>query len=438
MRSWLPRKGRLRGNNSMSQKEILVYADWREVNESFLMGTLTSKLLRGKEIFSFEYDGSWLSSEFVQTLDPDLMLYPGPQYLNDGGKSNFGLFLDSAPDRWGRILMQRKEAAEARLEKRKSNKLFETDYLLGVYDGHRMGGLRFKLLPEGNFLNDDEHQASPPWTSIRELEQISLRLEAEDAIEDPEYLRWLNMLVNPGSSLGGARPKASVLDPNGQLWIAKFPSKNDEFDIGAWEMVTYELATAVGINMADCLARRFSGNHHTFLTRRFDRTKDGQRIHFTSAMTQLGHTDGADATEGASYLEMADFITGHGSNVESDLRELWRRIVFSICVSNTDDHLRNHGFLLSRYGWYLSPAYDINPVETGRGLKLNISEDDNALDLDLAMEVYPYFRLSESQATGTLNKIKDVVKHWREVASKYGISKNSQEIKAPAFAMAYS
>ena len=284
----------------MATREIYVYADWLEVEGPKLMGVLASERLRGKEIFSFAYDKAWLASEFVQTLDPDLQLYGGPQYLNNDEKINFGLFLDSSPDRWGRVLMQRREAAKARLEGRQADKLFETDYLLGVYDAHRMGGLRFKLDPAGPFLNDDTLQARPPWTSIRELEQISLRLEDEDAMDDPEYLKWLNMLVNPGSSLGGARPKASVRDPENHLWIAKFPSKNDAGDIGAWEIVTYELALAAGINMAACQARKFSSDNHTFLTKRFDRTAAGQRLHFTSAMTQLGYTDGVDATHGAS------------------------------------------------------------------------------------------------------------------------------------------
>lgn len=397
------------------------------------MGVLASKSLRGKEIFSFEYDKDWLSSKFVQTLDPDLQLYLGSQYLSNEEKNNFGLFLDSSPDRWGRVLMQRREAANARMEERKVKKLFETDYLLGVYDGHRMGGLRFKLDPMGSFLNDDQHQASPPWASIRELEQISLRLEEADAIDAPEYLQWLNMLVNPGSSLGGARPKASVFGPDGHLWIAKFPSKSDEGDIGAWEIVTYELAIASGINMAECQAKKFSSENHTFLTKRFHRTASGKRIHFTSAMTQLGYTDGADAAQGVSYLEIVDFIANNGANVKKDLHELWRRIVFSICVSNTDDHLRNHGFLLSDDGWRLSPAYDINPIETGTGLKLNISEDDNSLDIDLALDVHEFFRLEKEEAIDIVEQIKNAVSKWREFATSYGISRTNQELKAPAF-----
>ena len=264
-------------------------------------------------------------------------------------------------------------------------------------------------------------------------EYDSLRLEEDDVINDPDYLKWLNMLVVPGSSLGGARPKASVIDNNGNLWIAKFPSKNDQSDIGGWEIVTYELAIAAGINMIESQAKKFSNNNHTFLTKRFDRSENGSRIHFASAMTLLGHIDGKDSSEGLSYLELAEFITLHGVKVNEDLEQLWRRIVFSICVSNTDDHLRNHGFILTPQGWVLSPAYDINPVETGNGLKLNITENDNALDLKLALEVCIYFRLSQKRAEEIIEEVKSSVKNWRKIASKYGISNAEQELKSRAF-----
>jgi serine/threonine-protein kinase HipA len=418
------------------KREVHVYADWHGLNGPVYMGVQHAELLRGKEIFSFTYDNDWLQSGQAQLLDPDLQLYAGMQYLNDQGKHNFGMFLDSSPDRWGRLLMRRREAALAREEGRTQNNLFEMDYLLGVYDGHRMGGLRFKLDPNGPFLNDSKAMASPPWTSIRELEQISLRLEDDDVINDPEYMKWLNMLVAPGSSLGGARPKASVLDNENHLWIAKFPSKNDQSDIGGWEIVTYELAIAAGVNMAEAQARKFTTNNHTFLTKRFDRTSTGDRIHFASAMTLLGHVDGEDSGEGVSYLELVGFITTQGANVNEDLEQLWRRIVLSICVSNTDDHLRNHGFILRPGGWVLSPAFDINPVETGSGLKLNISEDDNALDLNLALEICPYFRLKEDRANEIVEEVKAAVKEWQNVATKYGISNAEQELKSMAFSCA--
>lgn len=415
-----------------TQKEIYVYAHWAPMAEPLLMGKLYSELLRGKEVFSFEYHKGWLQSGFAQSLDPDLLLYSGPQYLNDE-KPNFGLFLDSSPDRWGQLLMRRREAALARKEDRKPKRLFATDYLLGVYDGHRMGALRFKEDPEGPFLNDNREMASPPWASLRKLQEVSLNLEQEDAARDPAYLKWLNLLIAPGSSLGGARPKASILDPKDHLWIAKFPSRNDLKDVGAWEKVAHDLAMQCGINLAEAQVQKFTGQHHTFLTKRFDRSLGNKRIHFASAMTLLGHTDGYDSAGGASYLELAEFLMSEGAEVERDLEELWRRIVFSICISNTDDHLRNHGFILTAKGWRLSPAYDINPVENGTGLSLNISEDDNALDLDLARKVAPYFRLQDKTATKFIDQTLKVVAGWPKVAAQYRISRDEREHMTSAF-----
>jgi serine/threonine-protein kinase HipA len=415
-----------------NKKSISVYAHWSGMEKPLLMGTLHSDRLKGKEVFSFEYSDDWLQSGLAQLLDPSLQLYSGLHYLNED-QDNFGIFLDSSPDRWGRILMRRREAALSRIDEREEEKLFETDYLLGVYDGHRMGALRFKLEEDGPFLNDNKNMATPPWASLRELEQISLRLEDDNVIDDPEYLKWLSMLIAPGASLGGARPKASIVDNDGGLWIAKFPSRNDQGDSGGWEIVTYELAILAGINMAESKAQKFSSEYYTFLTKRFDRGNDGQRIHFASAMTMLGYSDGQDHSDGASYLELVDFIQNNGANVEQDLEQLWRRIVFSICVTNTDDHLRNHGFLLTNEGWVLSPAYDINPVETGAGLKLNISDEDNSLDLNLAMEVSEFFRLSEKRADEIKEEIVNVVSGWKEMAIKYGISRVEQELKAVAF-----
>lgn len=420
----------------INKRSVYVYTHWEGMKDPYFMGILHTDRLKGKEIFSFEYDEKWIQEGPSQLLDPNLQLYSGLHFLSED-QENFGLFLDSSPDRWGRILMRRREAALARTEARKEQNLFETDYLLGVFDGHRMGALRFKLDQDGPFLNDNRDLASPPWTSLRELEQISLRLEEEDVIEDPEYLKWLNMLVAPGVSLGGARPKASIVDNDGDLWIAKFPSRNDQEDIGGWEIVTYELAIMAGINMAESKVLKLSSNYYTFMTKRFDRTNDGERIHFASAMTMLGYTDGQDHEDGASYLELVEFIQTNGAQVNRDLEELWRRIVFSICVTNTDDHLRNHGFILTETGWILSPAYDINPVETGTGLKLNISDDDNSLDLDLALEVCEFFRLSENRAKEIIEEVKAAVINWRNVADKYGISRAEQELKAQAFQHSY-
>lgn len=414
-----------------TKKEIVVYAHWQSLSTSALMGVLHATPAKGKEVFSFEYAEEWIKSGFSQMIDPDLQLFSGAYYPKED-KINFGVFLDSCPDRWGRILMQRREAIIAKKEKRKPKTLLESDYLLGVFDGHRMGALRFKESEQGLFLNDNKEMASPPWTSLRELEQASLKYEEDDS-DNPDYLKWINLLIAPGSSLGGARPKANVLDTANHLWIAKFPSLKDDKDVGAWEMVTNELAANAGVNAAIGMVKKFNSKHHTFLTKRFDRTKKNERVHFASAMTLLGHKDGDDAASGASYLEMVEFLTRNGANVKKDLEELWRRIVFNITVKNTDDHLRNHGFLLTPNGWTLSPAYDINPVEYGTGLSLNISETDNSLSLDLAMEVAEYFRLNEKQASKITKKIKQEVTNWRIIAKKIGLSKAEQDRMSNAF-----
>jgi len=417
-----------RNNN----KDIYVYAHWASMKEPVLMGVLKAEFTRGKEIFSFNYSENWLKSRYSQILDPELQLYSGSQYAKVE-KQNFGVFLDSSPDRWGRLLLKRLEAAMARSEKRPEKTLRESDYLLGVFDGHRMGAIRFKEDPDGPFLNDNKTHASPPWTSIRELEQISLKLEDDNAVEEPEYMKWLSILINPGSSLGGSRPKASVLDDKKNLWIAKFPSKSDSKDIGGWEMVSNELARNAGLNVAVSKIQKFSSKYYTFLTKRFDRTSRGERIHYASAMTMLGYVDGNNFQDGVSYLEIVDFLTKYGANIEIDLTELWQRIVFSLFVSNTDDHLRNHGFILTEKGWILSPAFDINPNEDGSGLSLNISLDDNSLDLDLTLEVADYFRLNNENARKKIENIKSSVKNWRNVASKYHLPKSEQELMTKVF-----
>jgi serine/threonine-protein kinase HipA len=417
-----------RSNN----KDIFVYAHWTGMKEPVLIGVLKAEFTRGKDIFSFSYSDNWLKSRYSQILDPELQLYSGSQYAKDE-KQNFRVFLDSSPDRWGRLLMKRREVAMARSEKRPERTLRESDYLLGVFDGHRMGAIQFKEDTDGPFLNDNNTLAAPPCTSIREFEQISLKLEDDNASEDPEYLKWLNMLVNPGSSLGGARPKASVLDENKNLWIAKFPSKSDIKDIGGWEMVTNELARNAGLNVAESRIQKFSSKYYTFFTKRFDRTDKGERIHYASAMTMLGYVDGNNFQDGVSYLEIVDFLTKFGANIESDLRELWQRIVFNVFVSNTDDHLRNHGFILTEKGWTLSPAFDINPNEDGTGLSLNISLDDNSLDLDLTLEVAEYFRLTDEDAIRILEDTRRSVKSWRNVANKHQLPKSEQEIMTKVF-----
>ena len=413
--------------------KILVYADWESLEEAKLMGFLTSQRVRGKEVFSFEYTETWVNHQNpILLLDPHLGFYKGKQYLLEE-KNNFGIFLDSSPDRWGRLLMRRREAWQAKEERRDERTLFESDFLLGVFDGHRMGGVRFKLSEDGPFMNDQKKMATPPWTSLRELEHASLKLERDDAINDPEYAQWLSVLIDPGSSLGGARPKASVIDDNGHLWIAKFPSSRDDKNAGAWEMVLHDLAKACGIHVPEARLQKFSGKHHTFLSKRFDRTDEQKRIHFASAMTLLGLQDGADHVEGVGYLDLVGFIMQRSPESKEDLEQLWRRMAFNILVSNTDDHLRNHGFMLTPLGWRLSPAYDMNPNEMGNGLTLNISENSNELDLSLAFETAHLYQLKSNKAQSILKEMIDEISNWRAVAKKFGISNSEIEQTKRAF-----
>lgn len=413
-------------------RKIQVCAHWVGIPEPKLVGVLSAIPSRGKEIFSFEYGSDWLESGLGQSLDPALGLFNGSQYMPEGS-INFGVFLDSSPDRWGRVLMRRREAQLAREQGREPKVLLESDYLLGVYDGHRLGGLRFRSSPGGPFLDDDKFRASPPWAALRELENATLQLEKDGAEKDPDYSNWLRMLISPGGSLGGARPKASVTDECGALWIAKFPSRHDDIDIGAWEEVVHRLAIHAGVTTSESRIRKFSSRHHSFLTRRFDRAPNGHRIHFASAMTLVQRSDGDDASTGASYLELAEFITREGSRVGQDLEQLWRRIVFFVAVSNVDDHLRNHGFLLEANGWTLAPAYDMNAVPTGDGLKLNISDTDNSQDFDLVKDVAKYFRVKANRAKEIMGEVTQATAVWRQEAIALGISAAEQDRMAAAF-----
>ena len=393
-----------------------------------LVGIIYVSQMRGKEFYSFEYEKKWLENHPMM-LDPDLQLYKGRQYLNDD-KNIFGVFADSCPDRWGRRLMMRREEILAKKSGEKPKKLMESDYLLGVYDEGRMGGLRFKTLLEGDFLSNEKEYATPPWASLRKLEQASAAFENDEYGENE---KWLKQLIAPGSSLGGARPKASVLAPDGSLWIAKFPSKQDDHDFGAWEMTAHDLAVSCGLNVPEAKAEKFSKSGTTFLVKRFDRSGN-QRIHFSSAMTMLGKRDGANASDGSSYLEIVSFLTAYGAKPKRDLQELWKRIVFNMAVSNTDDHFRNHGFILSGNGWELSPMYDVNPDLYGEYLSLNVDDCHSSIDFDLAIEAAPYYGIEKNQAENTVSAIKRIVlDNWRNLAKKYGISRREAERMKPAF-----
>ncbi len=403
-------------------RSIWVYADWLPMSETRLVGRLDVDVVRGAEVYRFTYAHKWLDSPYAIQIDPQLSLFSGTQFNDDA--RNFRVFLDSCPDRWGRLLMQRREAVMARQEGRRAVRLNESDFLLGVHDNYRMGGLRFKLAEDGPYLDNNQQLTAPPIASLRELEFAVSQVEQQPDLDNPDYLKWLFMLISPGSSLGGARPKACVADGD-QLWLAKFPSRYDDYDVGAWEYLVYCMAVDAGIDMAPCRILRFNSDHHTFLTKRFDRVGTKRR-HFSSAMTQLGYYDG---DVGASYLELAQFLTEQGANTRADLAQLWRRMAFSILVCNSDDHLRNHGFLLAddNAGWILSPAYDINICQGATGLHLNIDEHSNILDLDLGLEVAPYFQLSPAKAQNILLELKAITGRWREYAHKIGINRQEQQ-----------
>ncbi|MDD2686541.1 MAG: HipA domain-containing protein [Gallionella sp.] len=419
--------------------EIAVYADWNGLTEPLRLGFLYARRGAAREIFEFAFDKPALNHPDLigLQLDPRLGLFSGHQHPAQGFDT-FGVFSDASPDRWGRLLMRRRLEREQRAGLAdRSVRLTESDYLLGVHDSFRVGALRFRLNDEGDFLDNRHGVAAPPFVQLRELEAASLALERDEDNTAPQGDDWLRMLIAPGGSLGGARPKASVAEPNGQLWIAKFPSARDEHDVGAWEMLVHTLAQVCGLQVPPSLVRRFASPHHTFLVQRFDRTANNHRLHFASAMTLTGHKDGDDASTGASYLEIARVLIDHGAQTDIDLRELWTRIVFNMLVSNTDDHLRNHGFILiPGKGWRLSPAYDMNPVADSYGLKLNISQADNAMDLELALSVAPYFRVKADDANSIIAHCQTVVRQWSKIATGLGLSMREQQKMAAAFRLA--
>lgn len=413
----------------MSTKtDLYVYAHWVGMPEPKVIGILSAQQAKGKKAFSFEYDKNWLKTEQKFLLDPDIQMYGGPQYPNQ--KENFGIFLDSMPDTWGRTLMKRREVQQAKEKNEKSKTLYDIDFLLGVYDESRMGALRFKTDPNGDFLDNNKSASTPPWSTIRELQNAAANFENDDDNDDVK--KWLSVLMAPGSSLGGARPKANILNENKELWIAKFPSKTDTTDKAAWEFLAYLLATKAGIEMAPSRIEKISGKHNTFFTKRFDR-ENGERIHFASAMTMTGNNEDTIRDNQVSYLDIAEFISNYGANIETNLHQLWRRIIFNIAISNTDDHLRNHGFILTKHGWILSSAYDLNPSIDKDGLALNIDTNNNALDFELAKSVGEYFRLNKVQMETIIQEIIQVTTNWKTLAKEIGIPRAEIELMAKAF-----
>ena len=417
---------------------IAVYADWIGLEAPLRLGWLYARRGAGRDVFEFEFDAMALAHPATRNLylDPRLGLFEGRQHPPQGHET-FGVFADASPDRWGRQLMRRRlERAQRAGQVGADVRLNESDYLLGVHDLYRLGALRLRLDDVGAFLDHQHAAAAPPLVQLRELEAASLALERDEDNTAAAGDDWLRMLIAPGASLGGARPKASVADPQGHLWIAKFPSVRDEHDVGAWELVVQTLAKGCGLSAPQSLARKFASPHHTFLVKRFDRLPEG-RLHFASAMTLTGGRDGDDASTGASYLDLARMLMDHGAQAKADLRELWSRIVFNMLVSNTDDHLRNHGFILvPGKGWRLSEVYDMNPAPGTQGLTLNVSDADNALDLDLARSVAPYFRVPAQQAKDIVKRSQAVVRQWPRIADSLHLRPREQESMAAAFRLA--
>lgn len=407
----------------MSDKKISVYINLNGVDE--FVGTLWAHFYRGKETSDFEYSREWLSKQKVFSLEPGLFLGAGKQ-VNPRQTPLFGSFSDSAPDTWGRILMRKYEAQLARENNRNPKTLNEVDYLLYVNDYARQGALRFKTEENDQFLWPGDLKSIPPLINLSQL------LYASEKIIDSEAQNTdLKLLLAPGSSLGGARPKASVIDESGNLCIAKFPKKDDYSNNVLWESVALTLAKSCGLNTQEWSLKKVT-DKDVIILKRFDR-KGQERVHFLSAMSMLNAID--NDTETHCYLDIADVIRQYGASPKDDLTELWKRIVFSILISNTDDHLRNHGFLyVNEKGWRLSPLYDVNPsIDNKKALSTYITENDNTQSIDLALEVCEYFGVSLKNAGDIIAEMKKAVSNWSSIAKTHGINKREIDRMESAF-----
>ena len=405
------------------ETEVFVYVDI--AGEPHLVGRLWARVRKGRESATFEYDPGWLEYADRFSLEPALMLGPGP-FHTPSGRSLFGAIGDSAPDRWGRVLMRRAERRRAERAGETPRTLIEIDYLLMVDDEARQGALRFARQEGGPFLAEHEAARIPPLIDLPRLLSA-----AEHVVGDTDSDEDLRLLLAPGSSLGGARPKASVRDRDGHLAIAKFPHKDDETNAVLWEGVALRLAAKAGIPVPDWRIESVV-NKPVLLLRRFDRVQ-GQRIPFLSAMSMLGASD----NESRSYLEFVDALRRYGASPKQDMHELWRRIVFNILISNTDDHLCNHAFLYTGPdGWRLAPAYDLNPVPTDikpRVLTTAIDLDDGSASLGMAMSVVGYFELDENKAQVITAEVGRAVATWREEAARMGLTQAEIDRMASAF-----
>ena len=407
-------------------KTLVVYADFDWLDSPKIIGELGYESLRGSDSYSFKFDTGWLRTYGELFLSADLNNYPGYQYTKPE-KDIFGCFSDALPDRWGRLLLNRREQILASESKRSVRKLSSFDYLTGLDDYSRMGGFRFKESADGDFINTSTRLRLPPLTELRSLAEAASEIEKGEELNVLPDGKWLKQLLLPGTSLGGARPKAVVVDTDGVLYMAKFPSRTDDYDVALWEHLSHLLAKQSGIDVPKTSMISTGQKYHTFLSQRFDRTKTGKRIHYASAMTLLGLSDGDNANAGYGYLDIVDFIIQNCCDVEYNLRQLFRRVAFNVAIGNSDDHFRNHGFLLTRKGWTLSPAFDLNPSDSGYQ-SLLITPSSSRSDLGLLMESSEYYMIERSEAKQIIGEIKDALGYWERLASRIGISKSEIDL----------
>ena len=400
-------------------KRITVYADFDFLSTPQEIGILGYEHVRGKDHFVFEYSRQWLKQHGGILLSGDLMNVPSLQHPR-GHDNVFGFVKDSFPDRWGRLLLDRRERLTAQSEGRPTRMLTNYDYLIGIEDFTRMGGIRYKEEDSDGYINASDKYLVPPIESLRALCDACHEIElAEERNELPEQ-RWLDQLIDPGTSLGGARPKANVVDTDGTLYVAKFPSKKDLENTELIEHFSHHLAAKAGIHVAKTRTIRISKDRDLLLSERFDRTKDGRRIHFASAMSLLGLDDGADSSTGNGYLDVVDFILHGCTDVRQNLRELYRRVAFNVMFGNTDDHFRNHGFLLTPKGWTLSPAYDINPGAKSHQCLLIDSYTEQS-DINALLSASENYMLERQEAAEIIDGVRATIKDWRMIATELQI-----------------
>jgi hypothetical protein len=405
-------------------EKLFVFGDFNWLQEPEFIGELCYEKLRGSDSYAFKFDNDWLNLHAGIKLSEDINNYPGMQYtLPDN--DIFGCFADALPDRWGRTLLKRREQLQAEEEKRAPRNLSSFDYLVGIDDFSRMGGFRFKKEKDGGFINVSPSLKIPPLTEIRELIYASQEIEKCEEEDVMPEKKWIAQLIQPGTSLGGARPKAGVLDEEGRLCIAKFPSRNDDYDAGLWEHFSHLLALQAGIHVAETRLWGGLGKYHTLLSKRFDRTDEGRRIHFASCMSLLGLKDGDNAQGGYGYLDIVDFILQGCCDVETNLRELYRRVAFNICIGNSDDHFRNHGFLLTPKGWTLSPAYDMNPTNN-LYQSLLINAVSNKADIQVLLESCEDYMINRKVAQGIIKDVQTAVSNWKVLAKQLQIPQREQ------------